>query len=77
MGLFRDTPFPSRTQIHDDAISSCARLTPRLESADLHRGVPFVLAIIEAAGWPIWPIIAASVIALGIIGERLPGDPER
>jgi biopolymer transport protein ExbB len=29
-----------------------------------------VLAIIEAAGWPIWPIIAASVLALGIIGER-------
>jgi biopolymer transport protein ExbB len=29
-----------------------------------------VLAIIEAAGWPIWPIIAASIIALGIIGER-------
>jgi len=30
-----------------------------------------VFAIIEAAGWPIWPIIVASVIALGIIGERL------
>lgn len=29
-----------------------------------------MLAIIEAAGWPIWPIIAASIIALGIIGER-------
>lgn len=28
-------------------------------------------AIIEAAGWPIWPIIIASVLALGIIGERL------
>lgn len=27
-------------------------------------------AIIEAAGWPIWPIIAASIVALGIIGER-------
>ena len=30
-----------------------------------------MLAIIEAAGWPIWPIIAASVVALGIIGERM------
>jgi biopolymer transport protein ExbB len=30
-----------------------------------------VLAIIEAAGWPIWPIIIASILALGIIGERL------
>jgi len=30
-----------------------------------------VLALINAAGWPIWPIILASIIALGIIGERL------
>ncbi len=30
-----------------------------------------MLAIIDAAGWPIWPLIAASIIALGIIGERL------
>ncbi len=30
-----------------------------------------MFAIIEAAGWPIWLIIVASVIALGIIGERL------
>ena len=29
-----------------------------------------MLSIIDAAGWPIWPIIAASIIALGIIGER-------
>jgi len=29
-----------------------------------------VLAIIEAAGWPIWFIILTSVIALAIIGER-------
>ena len=26
--------------------------------------------IIVAAGWPIWPLIIASVIALAIIGER-------
>jgi biopolymer transport protein ExbB len=30
-----------------------------------------VLAIIEAAGWPIWPLLLASVIALAIIGERM------
>ena len=30
-----------------------------------------MLSIIEAAGWPIWPLIVASVIALAIIGERL------
>ncbi len=29
-----------------------------------------MFAIIEAAGWPIWPIIISSVIALAIIGER-------
>jgi biopolymer transport protein ExbB len=29
-----------------------------------------VIDIIQAAGWPIWPIILCSVIALGIIGER-------
>lgn len=30
-----------------------------------------MFSIIQAAGWPIWPIILASVIAVGIIGERL------
>jgi biopolymer transport protein ExbB len=30
-----------------------------------------VLSIIEQAGWPIWPLIIASIISLGIIGERL------
>ena len=30
-----------------------------------------MFALIEAAGWPIWPLIFASVIALAIIGERL------
>jgi biopolymer transport protein ExbB len=29
-----------------------------------------VFALIEAAGWPIWPLLLASVIALAIIGER-------
>ncbi|MBI3919337.1 MAG: MotA/TolQ/ExbB proton channel family protein [Betaproteobacteria bacterium] len=30
-----------------------------------------MFAIIEAAGWPIWPLLLCSVIALAIIGERL------
>lgn len=30
-----------------------------------------MLSIIQAAGWPIWPLIIASVVALAIIGERL------
>jgi len=29
-----------------------------------------VIALIEAAGWPIWPLIIASVISLGIIFDR-------
>ena len=30
-----------------------------------------MLALIEAAGWPIWPLIVASIIALAIIFERV------
>lgn len=30
-----------------------------------------MLSIIQAAGWPVWPLIIASVIALAIIVERL------
>ena len=30
-----------------------------------------MLSILEAAGWPIWPLIIASVLALAIILERL------
>jgi biopolymer transport protein ExbB len=30
-----------------------------------------LFSIIEAAGWPIWPLILSSVIALAIIGERM------
>jgi biopolymer transport protein ExbB len=29
-----------------------------------------VWSIIQAAGWPIWPLIFASVVSLAIIGER-------
>jgi biopolymer transport protein ExbB len=29
-----------------------------------------VWEVIQAAGWPIWPLIVASVVALAIIGER-------
>jgi len=29
-----------------------------------------VFALIEAAGWPVWPLVLASVISLAIIGER-------
>jgi biopolymer transport protein ExbB len=29
-----------------------------------------VIALIEAAGWPIWPLVIASIISLAIIFER-------
>jgi len=29
-----------------------------------------LFALIEAAGWPIWPLLLASVVSLAIIGER-------
>jgi biopolymer transport protein ExbB len=36
------------------------------------KGVPnTVWSIISAAGWPIWPLIFASVVALAIVFERL------
>jgi biopolymer transport protein ExbB len=36
----------------------------------LFLGVAFVFAIIQAAGWPIWPLLLASVIAVALIIER-------
>ena len=30
-----------------------------------------MLSLIQAAGWPIWLIIIASIVAMGIIGERI------
>ena len=29
-----------------------------------------MFALVEAAGWPIWPLVLASIISLAIIGER-------
>tara|TARA_R110002073_G_scaffold20125_3_gene72626 strand:- start:365 stop:973 length:609 start_codon:yes stop_codon:yes gene_type:complete len=30
-----------------------------------------VLSLIQAAGWPVWPIVLASIVAVGIIVERM------
>jgi biopolymer transport protein ExbB len=35
-----------------------------------HRRAPTLFAIIQAAGWPIWPLLLASVIAVALIIER-------
>jgi biopolymer transport protein ExbB len=29
-----------------------------------------LLTIIQAAGWPIWPLVACSILALALIVER-------
>ncbi|MGB4408633.1 MAG: MotA/TolQ/ExbB proton channel family protein, partial [Burkholderiaceae bacterium] len=29
-----------------------------------------MISIIQAAGWPIWPLIFCSIAALGIVVER-------
>jgi len=34
------------------------------------RGVSLLFSIIQAAGWPIWPLIACSILALAIVIER-------
>lgn len=39
-------------------------------SAALHCAETHLLAIIQAAGWPIWPLIACSVLAVALIIER-------
>ncbi len=30
-----------------------------------------MLSLIQAAGWPVWPIVLASIVAVGIIVERM------
>jgi biopolymer transport protein ExbB len=35
-----------------------------------HTRAPTLFAIIQAAGWPIWPLLLASVIAVALIIER-------
>ena len=31
---------------------------------------PFLLSILQAAGWPIWPLLICSIVALALIIER-------
>ena len=31
----------------------------------------YVFSIVQAAGWPIWPLLLASIIAVALIIERL------
>ena len=49
---------------------ACARYISPL-SVSKGRSNDTVWAMIQAAGWPIWPLIIASVVALALIFERL------
>jgi biopolymer transport protein ExbB len=42
----------------------CIWLTPKIP------GETLLLSIIQAAGWPIWPLVACSILALALILER-------
>jgi biopolymer transport protein ExbB len=42
-----------------------------LHPTDFSPKEPVLLAIIQAAGWPIWPLLVASVIGLALVIERL------
>ena len=52
----------------------CAIIRARLKNTCPHAGAFFaektVLSIIQAAGWPIWPLILCSILALAFIIER-------
>jgi biopolymer transport protein ExbB len=47
-------------------LHGCSRYSSRLDEI----GVSAVFAIIQAAGWPIWPLLLASVVAVALIIER-------
>jgi biopolymer transport protein ExbB len=47
------------------------RREPSYISAVKEQGEANVWSLIQAAGWPIWPLIVASIVALALIFERL------
>jgi len=51
--------------------AACRIVVATLESRFISAESFDVWSIIQAAGWPIWPLILASVIALSLIFERM------
>lgn len=50
-------------------------VVPTVNTTKIHNGIfnergTSLISIIQAAGWPIWPLIAASILALALIIER-------
>lgn len=60
-----DTHFASVNLLrHSEADTVCGY-------SDIHQGAFILFALIQAAGWPIWFLLAASVVAVTVIIERL------
>src|SRR3954463_4420192 len=52
---------------------TCLKHLAHIQLREINQGTPEnkkVFAFIEAAGWPGWPLVLASVVSLAIIGER-------
>src|SRR3954463_11037109 len=52
---------------------TCLKHLAHIQLREINQGTPEnykLFACIEAAGWPVWPLVLASVVSLAIIGER-------
>jgi len=54
-----------------NGLSLAEFVPPRYIAGSFSPRSPTVWSIVQAAGWPIWPLIVASVVALALIFERL------
>jgi biopolymer transport protein ExbB len=54
----------------DDALQVYAIIHDAETASKAFSGENHLLSIIQAAGWPIWPLVACSILALALIGER-------
>jgi biopolymer transport protein ExbB len=60
-----DTHFGSVNLLgHSEADTVCG-------NSGIHQGACILFALIQAAGWPIWFLLAASIVAVTVIIERL------
>ena len=55
-------PFPTARGVHDNR--------PLLFRTRIARRTFPLFSIIQAAGWPIWPLVACSILALALVIER-------
>ncbi|MFM2446112.1 MAG: hypothetical protein RI936_559 [Pseudomonadota bacterium] len=58
------------THLSTDSVETCDALAQHLTVPYLSSRKSELLSIVAAIGWPIWPLILASVVALALIIER-------